>query len=85
MSTQALSQKSYDDSILVSHELANELRELYDLPSLAAAEEQMSAVDIITNLSGFLKEYATDDLDKSSIEMIKFNRETENDNLDDIF
>ena len=75
MSTQALSQNSYDDSILISHELANELRELYDLPSLA--KEELVSTDIITNLSGFLKEYATtDDLNESSIDMVKLNRET---------
>ncbi|MGN6708875.1 MAG: hypothetical protein ACTHKF_05955 [Candidatus Nitrosocosmicus sp.] len=75
MSTQTLSQNSYDDSILISHELAKELRELYDLPSLAA-EERVSA-EVITNLSGFLKEYATtDDLNESSIDAVKLNQET---------
>jgi hypothetical protein len=69
MSTQALSENSYDDSIVISHELANELRELYDLPSLAAKEHV--SVDIITNLSGFLKEFATSgDFDESSIDRV---------------
>ena len=75
MSTQALSQNSYDDSILISHELANELRDLYDLPPLAV--EEIVSADVITNLSGFLKEYAaTDDLNKSLIDMVKLDRET---------
>jgi hypothetical protein len=75
MSTQTLSQNSYDDSILISHELAKEIRELYDLPSLAA-EERVSP-EVITNLSGFLKEYATtDDLNESSIDGVKLNQET---------
>ena len=75
MSTQALSQNSYDDSILISHGLANELREIYDLPPLGS--EEMASADVITNLSGFLKEYATtDDLNESSIDMVKLNRET---------
>jgi hypothetical protein len=71
MPLQVIGQNSYDKSILDSHELAKDLRELYDLPAIKA-EEQLST-DIITNLSGFLKEYAS--VNESSFDLVKLDRE----------
>ena len=42
-----------DQKVLTSHGLANELRELYDLPPLNGE----ISTDIIINLGGLLKEY----------------------------
>jgi hypothetical protein len=63
-----------DDNILTSHQLANEIRELYDLSPIMA-EEKISS-NIITNLNGFLKEYAiTVDYEEAHLDVIKYNRE----------
>ncbi len=58
-----------DQEVLASHELANELRELYDLPPL---NDEIST-DIIANLGGLLKEYV--DSVESLVDVIKDGRE----------
>jgi hypothetical protein len=58
-----------DQEVLASHELANELRELYDLPPL---NDGISTV-IIANLGGLLKEYV--DSVESLVDVIKDGRE----------
>jgi hypothetical protein len=58
-----------DQEVLASHELANELRELYDLPPL---NDGISTVNI-ANLSGLLKEYV--DSVESLVDVIKDGRE----------
>jgi hypothetical protein len=58
-----------DQEVLTSHELANELRELYDLPPL----NDGISTDIITNLGGLLKEYV--DSVESLVDVIKDGRE----------
>jgi hypothetical protein len=58
-----------DQEVLTSHELANELRELYDLPPL---NDGISTV-IIANLGGLLKEYV--DSVESLVDVIKDGRE----------
>jgi hypothetical protein len=59
---QMIEQNSYDanDNLTASHQLANELRELYDLPMISKEEiEDLMSLHIIINLNGFLKDYAT--------------------------
>ena len=66
-----------NNSLTTSHELANDLRELYDLPQLPPIEKDVVAfksADIITNLNGLLKDYATD-AEENPIDAIKFIRE----------
>jgi hypothetical protein len=58
-----------DQEVLASHELANELRELYDLPPL----NDGISTDIIANLGGLLKEYV--DSVESLVDVIKDGRE----------
>jgi len=58
-----------DQQVLTSHKLANELRELYDLPPL---NDEIST-DIIANLGGLLKEYV--DSVESLVDVIKDGRE----------
>lgn len=58
-----------DQQVLTSRKLANELRELYDLPPL---NDEIST-DIIANLSGLLKEYV--DSVESLVDVIKDGRE----------
>jgi hypothetical protein len=58
-----------DQEVLTSHELANELRELYDLPPL----NDGISTDIIANLGGLLKEYV--DSVESLVDVIKDGRE----------
>jgi hypothetical protein len=54
-----------NDALIPSHELANELRELYDLPMISKKEEEeeenkdLMSSHIIINLNGFLNDYAT--------------------------
>jgi hypothetical protein len=70
------------DDVLVSHQLSNDLRELYDLPSINIPQNhqeqqpQLSA-KIITNLNGFLKDYATDS-EENSVDVVKYSRSKEN-------
>ncbi len=59
-----------DQEVLASHELANELRELYELSAINA--EKVS-VYTIANLSGLLKEYV--DSVESLVDVIKDGRE----------
>jgi hypothetical protein len=69
MPLQLMENDGYDDELLASHELANELRELYDLPPL---NDEIST-DIIANLGGLLKEYV--DSVESLVDVIKDGRE----------
>ncbi len=59
-----------DQQVLTSHKLANELRELYDLP---ANKAEKVLVNTIANLSGLLKEYV--DSVESLVDVIKDGRE----------
>lgn len=68
---QILNNNDYDYA-LSSHQLANDLREIYDLP-LITAEEKISS-DIITNLNGFLNK-CTSDLEENAVDVIKGCRE----------
>ncbi|MDQ6723766.1 MAG: hypothetical protein M3Z01_05825 [Thermoproteota archaeon] len=70
MTLQMVECKSHDNKILASHEFSNELRELYDLPSINGVEV---SINIITNLNGLLKEYA--DSEESPADVIKDSRE----------
>ena len=59
---QMTEQNSYDtyDNLIASHELVNELRELYDLPMISKEEnEDLMSSHIIININGFLKDCAT--------------------------
>jgi hypothetical protein len=58
------------EELLVSHELANELRELYDLSPINGEDV---SINIITNLNGLLKEYV--DSEESPVNVIKDSRE----------
>jgi hypothetical protein len=59
-----------------NHELAKELRELYELPPISIEQAIISAADIITNLNGFLKKYATTtDYGETHLDAIKYSRE----------
>jgi hypothetical protein len=72
MPLQMMENDGYDDGdeLLTSHKLANELRELYDLP---ANETEKVLVHTITNLGGLLKEYV--DSVESMVDVIKDGRE----------
>jgi len=48
-------QISYNNELLSSHQFANDIRELYNIPSIPP-EEKLS-LNIITNLIKFLNEY----------------------------
>jgi hypothetical protein len=54
---QILKHNFYDNNdVLTSHQIANEIRKIYDLPSLPSEEVILSSTaDIITNLKWFLK------------------------------
>jgi hypothetical protein len=69
MPLQLMENDGYNDELLASHKLANELRELYDLPPL---NDEIS-IDIIANLGGLLKEYV--DSVESLVDVIKDGRE----------
>lgn len=69
MPLQMMKNDGHDDELLTSHELANELRELYDLPPIIGE----ISTDIITNLNGLLKEYV--DSEESPVDVIKDSRE----------
>jgi hypothetical protein len=75
---QMIEQNSYDANngdLTTSHELANELRELYDLPLISKEkDEDLMSSHIIINLNGFLKDYA--DSEENPIDAIKFIRES---------
>jgi len=74
VSQQVLKHNDYDNNnLLTSHQLANEIRELYDLPSISSEEITPSfTVDIITNLNGFLENYISiNDLEENSVDVIK--------------
>ena len=78
MALQMIGQTNSDvnNGLIASHELANDLRELYDLPQLPPKEEDavvVKSADIITNLNGFLKDYA--DSEENPVDAIKFIRE----------
>jgi len=71
-------QHNYDpNGILVeNHELAKELRELYDLHPISTEQAIISAAVIIINLNGFLKTYATStDYGETHLDAIKYSRE----------
>ena len=70
MPLQLMENDGYDDELLASHELANELRESYELSAINA--EKVS-VYTIANLGGLLKEYA--DSVESLVDVIKDGRE----------
>ena len=70
MPLQLMENDGYDDELLTSHKLANELRELYDLP---ANKTEKVSTDIIANLGGILKEYASSE--ESLVDVIKDGRE----------
>jgi hypothetical protein len=72
MPLQLMENDGYDDGdeLLTSHKLANELRELYDLPAIKA---EKVIVHTITNLGGLLKEYV--DSVESLVDVIKDGRE----------
>jgi hypothetical protein len=69
MPLQLMENDGYNDELLASHKLANELRELYDLPPL----NDGISTDIIANLGGLLKEYV--DSVESLVDVIKDGRE----------
>ena len=83
MAQQILEHNSYNENELASHQMAKELRELYDLPPVNIqkqqedGKEQLQAQqlssDIITNLNGLLKDYA--DSEENPVDAIKFIRE----------
>jgi hypothetical protein len=77
MPLQMIEQTSPDinNGLATSHELANDLRELYDLPQLPPIEKDLvvKSSDMITHLKGFLKDYA--DSEENSVDAIKFIRE----------
>ena len=79
MPLQMIGQNSYDyneDNLVDSHELSQELRELYDLPLISTDEAIKTPVDVITNLNGFLKEYSTTSMDCGEFHLdVKSNRE----------
>ncbi|MGN6560709.1 MAG: hypothetical protein ACTHJ2_09320 [Candidatus Nitrosocosmicus sp.] len=64
-----------NNGLTTSHELANDLRELYDLPQLPPIGKDVvvKSADIITNLNGILKDYA--DSEENPIDAITFIRE----------
>ena len=70
MPLQLMENDGYDDELLASHELANELRELYEL---SASNVEKVSVYTIANLGGLLKEYA--DSVESLVDVIKDGRE----------
>jgi hypothetical protein len=76
---QVLEHNDYDNNnLLTSHQFANEIRELYDLPSIPSEEitSSSSTVDIITNLNGFLEDYTSiNDSEENSVDVIKECRE----------
>ena len=77
MRLQMIEQNSHEinDDLIPSHELANDLRELYDLPLISKKEdEDLISLDIIINLNGFLKDYATIS-EENPIDAIKACRE----------
>jgi hypothetical protein len=78
MPLQMIEQTSPDinNALTTSQEMANDLRELYDLPQLPPIKEDVvvKSTDIITNLKGFLKDYA--DSEENPIDAIKFIRES---------
>ena len=55
----------------VSQVLANELRELYDLPPISKEEMTKKSSDIIINLRGFLKDYANTDSEENMVDATK--------------
>ena len=70
MPLQMMEHNSHEQEVLTSHELANELRELYELPTINV--EKIS-VNIIANLGGLLKEYVSSV--ESLVDVIKDSRE----------
>jgi hypothetical protein len=69
MPLQMMEHNSHDQEVLSSHEIAKELRELYELPPLNVE----ISTDIITNLGGLLKEYVSSV--ESLVDVIKDSRE----------
>jgi hypothetical protein len=72
----------YNNDLIPSHELANELRELYDLPMISKKEEEeeeenkdLMSSHIIINLNGFLKDYDSISEENPIDDVIKFIRE----------
>ena len=71
-------QVNYDPNgtLVENDELAKELRDLYDLHPISTEQAVISAADIITNLNGFLKKYATStDYGETHLDAIKYSRE----------
>jgi len=82
MPVQVLKQNCVDvneaDVFLASRQLANELRELYNLPSIDTEknkEKEIFSKEIIGNLSGLLKDCDTTNLEEYSVDVIKANGE----------
>ena len=88
MPVQVLKQNSVDNSIVenegdvlhTSHQLANELRELYDLPPITLEKDkeidkEVFSNDIIVNLNGLLKDYDTTDYEDNLVDVIETSRE----------
>jgi hypothetical protein len=78
MPVQVLKQNCVDvneaDVFLASRQLANELRDLYKLPSIDTAKDKEKAIfskKIIGNLSGLLKDYDSTNLEEYSLDVIK--------------
>lgn len=65
-----------NNDLTTSRELANDLRELYDLPPLSIEEEEIviKSSYIIAHLNGLIKDYATDS-EENTIDVVKFVRE----------
>ena len=82
MPVQALKQNCVDvneaDLFLASRQLANELRDLYNLPSTDTEKDKQKEIfskEIIGNLSGLLKDCDTTNLEEYSVDVIKANGE----------
>jgi len=78
MPVQVLKQNCVDvneaDVFLASRQLANELRDLYNLPSIDKEknkEKEIFSKEIIGNLSGLLKDCDTTNLEEYSVDVIK--------------
>ena len=78
MPVQVLKQNCVDvneaDVFLASRQLANELRDLYNLPSIDTEKDKEKAIfskEIIENLSGLLKDYDSTNLEEYSVDVIK--------------
>ena len=78
MPVQVLKQNCVDvneaDVFLASRQLANELRDLYNLPSIDTEKDKEKTIfskEIIGNLSGLLKDYDSTKFEEYSVDIIK--------------